>query len=80
MQDARQYNHELATKVRYRQSWRLRVLRMSICTEGTNSRLDVLAVILDVKIKHLSAWTKKGFQMPVVYKHNLNDVKSVFIT
>lgn len=45
--------------------------------EGTNSRLDTLqAVILNVKLKYLSAWTGKRIANAQRYD-NLKDVKSV---
>lgn len=72
-------NHELATKVR-RLANHGGLHKDEHLYEGTNSRLDVLqAVILDVKIKHLSAWTKKRISNAQFYKHNLNDVKSVLL-
>jgi len=46
--------------------------------EGTNSRLDTLqAVILNLKLKHLSAWTKKRIANAQAYIDNLKDVRSV---
>jgi len=46
--------------------------------EGTNSRLDTLqAVILNVKLKHLPAWTEKRIANAQLYYDNLKDVKSV---
>lgn len=46
--------------------------------EGTNSRLDTLqAVILNVKLKHLPAWTEKRIANARLYKEQLKDVKSI---
>lgn len=46
--------------------------------EGTNSRLDTLqAVILNVKLKHLTARTMKRISYAQLYKDNLKDIKSI---
>lgn len=70
-------NTELATKVR-RLANHGGLHKDEHLFEGTNSRLDTLqAVILNLKIKHLSAWTNKRISNALLYNHNLNDVKSV---
>jgi dTDP-4-amino-4,6-dideoxygalactose transaminase len=46
--------------------------------EGTNSRLDTLqASILNVKLRHLSNWTKKRIANAQLYKEKLKDLKSI---
>jgi len=70
-------NVELATKVR-RLANHGGLHKDEHLYEGTNSRLDTLqAVILTVKLKHLTAWTKKRISNAQCYKDNLNDLKSI---
>ncbi|MEQ1585074.1 MAG: DegT/DnrJ/EryC1/StrS family aminotransferase [Cyclobacteriaceae bacterium] len=70
-------NYELATKVR-RLANHGGLHKDEHLFEGTNSRLDSLqAVILNVKLKHLTAWTKKRIANAQLYKDNLKDEKSV---
>lgn len=70
-------NTELATKVR-RLANHGGLHKDEHLFEGTNSRLDSLqAAILNVKLKHLTTWTKRRISNAQLYNHNLNDVKSV---
>ena len=46
--------------------------------EGTNSRLDTLqAAILNIKLKHLSAWNKKRNMNANLYFENLSNVREI---
>lgn len=70
-------NTELATKVR-RLANHGGLTKDEHLFEGTNSRLDSLqAVILNVKLKHLTTWTNRRIANAQLYKDNLKDVKSV---
>jgi dTDP-4-amino-4,6-dideoxygalactose transaminase len=70
-------NHELATKVR-RLANHGGLHKDEHLFDGTNSRLDSLqAAILNVKLKHLTAWTMKRIANAQLYKDNLKDVRSI---
>jgi dTDP-4-amino-4,6-dideoxygalactose transaminase len=46
--------------------------------EGFNSRLDTLqAAILNMKLSHLSAWTKKRIELAQLYRTELLDVRGI---